>query len=81
MFIWFVSFVWLNETNEMNPINQMNQINQTDQMNQIGREPQLRVSQSRGSRGVDVQATRRLTTRGGSGWVCSRITLPLVSQA
>ena len=64
MFIWFVSFVWLNETNEMNPINQMNQINQTDQMNQIGREPQLRVSQSRGSRGVDAQATMRLTTRG-----------------
>jgi hypothetical protein len=46
----------------MNPINQMNQKNQTDQknqMNQIGREPQLRVSQSRGSRGVDAQATRR----------------------
>jgi hypothetical protein len=51
----------------MNPINQMNQKNQTDQknqMNQIGREPQLRVSQSRGSRGVDAQATMRLTTRG-----------------
>ena len=70
MFIWFVSFVWLNETHEMNPINQMNQKNQTDQknqmnqMNQIGREPQLRVSQSRGSRGVDAQATMGLTTRG-----------------
>ena len=29
-----------------------------------GREPRLRVSQSRGSRGVDAQATWRLTTRG-----------------
>ena len=64
LFIWFVSFVWLNETHEMNPINQMNQTDQKNQMNQIGREPRLRVSQSRGSRGVDAQATRRLTTRG-----------------
>jgi hypothetical protein len=48
----------------MNPINQMNLKNQTDQMNQIGREPRLRVSQSRGSRGVDAQVTWRLTTRG-----------------
>ena len=71
---------WLNEIHEMNPINQMSQRNQTDQTNQR-REPQLRVSQSRGSHGIDVQATRRLTTRGGSGWVCSRITLSLVSPA
>ncbi len=32
-------------------------------MNQRRREPQLRVSQSRGSRGVDEQSTKRLATR------------------
>ncbi len=56
LFIWFVSFVWLNEINQINKTNQSN-------LSQ-GREPRLRVSQSRGSRGVDAQATRRLTTRG-----------------
>jgi hypothetical protein len=28
--IWFVSFVWLNETNQMNRINQINKTNQID---------------------------------------------------
>ncbi len=35
-----------------------NLVNRLDQINGKGREPQLRVSQSRGSRGDDVQATR-----------------------
>ena len=50
-FIWFVSF------------NQINQTDQSNQMNQRGREPQLRVSRSRGSHGVDEQPTKGLATR------------------
>ncbi len=56
-FVWFISFLWFNRTSE---INQTNETNQTNQINQKGREPQLRVSQSRGSRGVDAQSTKEV---------------------
>ncbi len=34
-FIWFVLFIWLNQTNPINRMNDINQMNQTNQMNQI----------------------------------------------
>ena len=55
--VWLVCLVERNF--QLDQINHINRTNQIDLMNESREGAELRFSQSRGSRGVDAQATRR----------------------
>jgi NAD(P)-dependent dehydrogenase (short-subunit alcohol dehydrogenase family) len=57
LFVWFVSFIWLNQTN------QMNQINQTNQMNQINQKRAVLVTGASGGIGRAISLAFA-----GAGW-------------